>query len=110
MKFVVTRTSDFEDPKCDEAFIAPFTRVDKRNVDDPMKNKYISADWYTLGTNHRVENGQICRDFQEECHFVEINSLEELLKFQEKYGAIIIRSSHGNDSVLEIEIYDNYRE
>lgn len=41
---------------------------------------------------------------------VEINTLEELIKFYEKYGDIIIKHCLWNKSYKEIEIYDGYRE
>lgn len=42
--------------------------------------------------------------------FVEINTLEELIKFYEEYGDIIIKDCLWNKSYTEIEIYDDYRE
>ena len=41
---------------------------------------------------------------------IEINSLEELIKFQEKHNCIIISDSVYKDNTKEIEIYDDYRE
>jgi len=47
------------------------------------------------GVNHREENGMIvCEKKQKEKQWViEINSLEELIKFQEKNGEIMILDS-----------------
>ena len=43
--------------------------------------------------------------------FIEINSLEELIKFQEEWGEIIIRDGDKKDnSEKVIEIYNSYRE
>ena len=41
--------------------------------------------------------------------YYEINSLEELIKFSEKHGDIII-SSHNASVTPTLEIYDGYRE
>ena len=42
--------------------------------------------------------------------FIEINTLEELVKFHEENGDIIIKDCLWNKSYIEIEIYDDYRE
>lgn len=44
------------------------------------------------------------------CWYIDINSLEELLKFEEKYGEIIITTSIFDNKTPTIEIYDYYRE
>lgn len=42
---------------------------------------------------------------------IEIDSLSELIDLKTKYGDLIIQENIvGNDSLLEIEIYDDYRE
>jgi len=66
--------------------------------------------WFSKGKNHRVEHGNIRRDFDDEAWFVEINDLDELMKFQEKYGQIVIQWFMFNQDLLELEIYDSYRE
>ena len=115
MKFLVTRTSLWPDAKpCEEAIKEPYVRVDERTVNAPDKiPAYIgkSTDWwYEGGRNHRVEHGHIMRDFDDEAWFVEINSLEELLKFRAKYGSVVIESLYNNHALLHLEIYDYYRE
>ncbi len=42
--------------------------------------------------------------------FVEINSLEELISFQEKYGSIVIRDSLFLKDTKEIVLYNDYLE
>lgn len=44
------------------------------------------------------------------CWYVDINSLQELLDFAEKYGDIIIGTSYEYGKTPMIEIYDDYRE
>ena len=41
---------------------------------------------------------------------VEFKSLEELAKFIDKYGRIVIDESNCHKYPLDIEIYDDYRE
>lgn len=112
MKFMVKRTSNcFCDnvSPCETAKQEPCIIVDERNVDDPIKNKYIAEDWYLRGENHRVENGHIKRDLKDIQFFIEIESLDELVSFVNKNGSIVIEQSD-DPSFLRIEIYDDYRE
>ena len=115
MKYIVTRTSTCGESKpCDEAVEETVTLIDERNIDDPMKNKFIGKRWYTEEKyfNHRVENGHIKRDFKEKRWTIEINSLEDLNKLEEKYGKLIITKPIWTcyDIPYEIEIYDTWRE
>lgn len=43
---------------------------------------------------------------------IEINTLEELIAFVEKYGDIIIFDNHYNpdENIIDIEIYNDHRE
>jgi hypothetical protein len=113
VEFMVSRTSLWIDVKpCEEAVKKSYTKIDERPVDSPANLK-IGPDrvhWYTEGFNHRVEDGHIKRDFEAEAWFVEINSLEELIAFQNKYGDLVLQKSYDNPSILKIEIYDTYRE
>lgn len=90
MKFKVSRTSIRDDRKpCEEAVKQTYTRVE-------------------VGTLGRY----IQREFPNDAvgWFVEINTLDELLHFQQKYGDIILTKDYYNPEVLELEIYDDYRE
>lgn len=108
------RTSDYYDvdcKPCEEARLIDFVRVDRRTVDDPMKNPYIGKTWYDEGRNHRVENGMIARDFDDQRWVVHIENGDALQKFIEKYGRIVIALDRdGLEPRCEIEIYDTYRE
>lgn len=120
MRFAVSRTSIFneEEKPIEECFEAEYTLVDIRSVDDPVKipiygndRDVANKDWYGKGTNHRLINNCIARDLgKEKGWFVEIKSLEDLIKFYKKYGRLIIQSKEGAEGVIEIEIYDDYRE
>ncbi len=62
-----------------------------------------------MGTNHRVlPDKKIARDFEIDCYLIEINTLEELMKLEGKYGSLIVMHLNYNYPVLEI--YDTWRE
>lgn len=109
MKFIIVRTSAHEKP-CDEAVRENYVKVDIRTVDDPSKLPYGGANWYSEGRNHRVENGMIKRDTDADAWFLELSSLDELVAFHKKYGSLVIDASYCNPDIIEIEIYDDYRE
>lgn len=111
MKFLVSRTSIWDDEKSpyEKAYKDKYIRVDTRTVDDPKKLK-IKEDWYSEGENHRVENGYIKRDFESTAWFVDISTLEDLIKLKNEVGDLVIQSSFQNEDLTEIEIYDGYRE
>jgi hypothetical protein len=100
MKFIVTRRvssiGDEEKP-CDEAKRQALTPLDYREVEtlEEAKKKVWFKEWYESGTNHREEGGRVvCEKKEKEQRWVvEINSLEELMDFQSKYGDIIVRNS-----------------
>ena len=114
MKFIIRRASSYYDTEpCEEAIQEELKFTDTRNIDDPMKNKYIGESWYTDEGyfNHRVENGKIKRDYMEKVWTIEINSLEELTNFYNKYGNIIIyKKNDDNECYDTIKIYDSWVE
>lgn len=114
MKFLITRTSEWGDKQpYKNAYLDSFIQVDTRTVDNPQKLNHRGdrVNWYEQGENHRVEDGYIKRDFQREGWFIDIGNLEELIKLHEKVGEdIIITNSMWNRGLLELEIYDTYRE
>lgn len=110
MKFKISRTSDWgENQPCEEAFKGKYIYVDERSVDDASKLKYRDAqnDWYSNGSNHRIENGHIKRDFMQDGWMIKVNSIKQLIDFVSKYGDVVISTHFGTP---EIEIYDTYRE
>lgn len=64
-----------------------------------------------------LDNTKPCEEAKEETYngvtvwFVEINTLEELLDFRNKYDrAIIIDTAIESPNIYSLEIYDNWRE
>lgn len=114
MKYIVTRTyCSYEDRKpCEEAVKEVLTAVDERIIDDPMKNKLIGERWYTEEGyfNHRVENGHIKRDYKKSAYTIELESLEDLQNFIDKYGFVTIARSTYKEIPFEIEIHADWRE
>lgn len=108
MKFMVSRTSnwDAEVSPCEEAHREEYTSIDERTTDDPS----FEPTWYDHGTNHRVEDGHIKRDFSDVGWFVELDSLEALMEFRDKYERLVLGRYWDNNSIPSIEIYDDYRE
>ena len=121
MLFVVSRTSLVwsDDAPCPYATLRKIVNVESYKYSSPEefdKNHFYSPAWLEEGTNHRVnEHGHITRDNGLVTVWtIEINSLEELLEFIDKYGdgfgGVVISPYRSNPSYFEIEIYDNYRE
>lgn len=78
-------------------------RIDRRTVDMP-DYKSERDSWCEIGQNHRVENGMITREFDNEFFVIELNSLEDLLKFQDKYGTNASVSKHSGYSYKSKEL------
>ena len=123
MKFIITRTSvwDFENytPPCKEAKKEVATiYYDRRTVptlDEARKKEHShwANDWFKQGKNHREEGGLVVCDVPGEYPLwtIEINSLDELIKFKEKEGNLIIGTEDDYEGYNHtIEIYDGYRE
>lgn len=114
MKFHISRTSDGIDEMQphEKAYKDKYIHIDSRYTDDSNKlnHKEDRDNWYNKGNNHRVENGHIKRDFQEESWFIDIDSLKELIDFLNEVGSIVVTKFIWNEDIPEIEIYDDYRE
>jgi hypothetical protein len=115
MKFRVSRTSIWSEAfPCEEAKKEPYIRIDRRTSDAPEKIPAFAGKdpewWYSEGRNHRVVNGMIEREFDTEGWFIEINTLEELMAFEGKYGKVIVSRAPDADNMNTIEIYDGWRE
>lgn len=118
MKFIVRRASAWgsETSPCEEAKRDSIINVDIRTFHSPEEfdercSKH-EGKWFTVGTNHRVdENGHIVRDKgMIDVWSVEINTLDELIEFCNKYESIIIGDYIRNTTYKEILIYDDYIE
>lgn len=118
MIFQVTRTSNWGDEKpFKDCIPIKLTRVETRTLRTPeefdMKFGMREGKWIEKGTNHRVDaRGYITRDRELVDEWgIEINSLEELMKFQETVGEeLVLRNSWIDNKTPCIEIYDDYRE
>ena len=122
MEFMISRTSlygaDDRAPH-ERAYKKAYIRVDERTTDDPEKIPHEGGGrWYKSGRNHRVENGHIMRDYDDEAWFIEIKDLDDLIQFTKTLGGgtlggtkeIVFGESYWNNRMIQIEIYDDYRE
>ena len=113
MEFMITRASDWANVKpCDEAYAKNYMRKDIRTLksfeeyDNRFRDNFLDT-----GINHKInDDGYIEREFEDEGWFVEIDTLEELLEFTNKYGDIVFGKTYRNYEMNGIEIYDDYRE
>lgn len=118
MIFQVVRTSQRNDEKpFKDCIPIKLTRVETRTLHTPeefdMKFGMREGKWIEKGTNHRVDaRGYITRDRELVDEWgIEINSLEELMAFQEVVGTELVLSTSWIDNKTPcIEIYDDYRE
>jgi hypothetical protein len=109
MLFHVTRTGIDDGRPCDEAFLRDIARVDERATNDPAlipAYKNSPDKWYADGTNHRVENGHIKRDFVVSEWCAELSSLDDLLALISRNGRIVVGPSYLNNGMTQIEIDD----
>lgn len=88
MKFIVSRTiverswtSHHKNPQCDEA----------------KEDSIICTESYWKGCPSPV-------------YTIELESLDDLMSFVNKYGQVMIHDHQYNKSYKEIEIYEDYRE
>lgn len=121
VKFTVTRTSlwDEDTPPCPEARREDCLRIDERCCSHPknipanrgMTEAEAEAWWFSEGMNHRVENRHIMRDFPDKRWVVEMDGMGGLIDFIGTHGCIIIKDYVRQvPHLMEIEIYDGYRE
>lgn len=111
MIFKLSKSSDFSSDRKPHplAFQKEFEKWHTRTCDEETFNKKFSQReglWRDNGTDHKVNSdGHITRkQGYETLWCIEINSLEDLIKFQESVTDPIIVTGD------EIEIYDYYRE
>lgn len=112
---MVERISSYGDDEvapCEEAYKKEYIRKDVRTFGsfEQFDNKF-RVNFKDSGKNHRInEEGFIEREFDEEGWFVEVDSLEELMEFKDKYGTLVLIDSLWNYEIPMIEIYDGWRE
>lgn len=117
MEFLLTSTTGGVENQIPNAVIKKYTKIEVRNFSSfeefDKRLSWFDGNWLSKGVNHKTSKGRIQREFPNgaEGHFIEINSIEELLDFQKKVGhELIITSAIDNESIPAIEIYNNYRE
>lgn len=99
----------YPDAPCEGAFLLRVTTTDRRDCDDPKKipcNNGTDGNWYTSGTNHRIENGQICRDTGHHDEWFVL--IPDLMEFADQHGPIIVQRD--KDGFPAVTIYDDYIE
>lgn len=118
MRFTIRRASVWDDEKspCEEAERDSIVRVETRTCMNPEEfdERFgkLEGKWLSVGENHRVnEKGWIVRDNgMVDVWSVEINTFDELIKFHDKYGDLVIGRCMWNNTYREILIYDDYIE
>lgn len=117
MEFLLTSTSWGVEKQIPNAVIKKYTKIEVRGCSTfeeyDERFSWMEGNWLSKGVNHKTSKGRIQREFPNgaEGHFIEINSIEELLEFQRKVGSeLIIASAIDNESIPAIEIYNDYRE
>jgi hypothetical protein len=125
MEFLLTRTSKWEietlsdldlkqeDIEYFNIIEKTYDYIDKRGFKTPEEyNAKLRDNWFDKGTDHKITKYGIQRVFkdQEKGFFIEVNSLEDLIRLFEHYGKIIINNNYYNENIKNIEIYDDYRE
>jgi hypothetical protein len=114
MLFTITRTSlwNGDKPPCSGATVENYLHVDRRTTNDPAKIKRYGGKtewWYSDGTDHRVERGQIARNLPRQRWIVEI---DDIVAFAQKHGRLVVYAPDDESIPARpaIEIYDGYRE
>ena len=122
MRFAVKRTSVWDDEvsPCPEAVKGTLPSIDVRACKSPEEfNERGLGDWFGEGTSEhdflRGPRGGIVgirrrRPQDSTAWFVEIDSLEALMAFFEKYGELVLTENRADGETPTIEIYDGYRE
>jgi hypothetical protein len=115
MKFIITKTSAYDEKPCKEAKRTMVETWHTRTCSEKEFNLRFSDReglWKSKGKNHSItKEGYITRQQDDrEAWCVELNSLEELIKFCNKYGQLIVSNEGYDYKNASIEIYDDYRE
>uniref|UniRef100_A0A6M3LQG2 Uncharacterized protein n=1 Tax=viral metagenome TaxID=1070528 RepID=A0A6M3LQG2_9ZZZZ len=113
MEFIIERSSTRNKP-CKEAVPRDAIYIDRRTVKtlQEAKSKEWGKQFFETGDNHREELGMVARDLDERSiYIVNIDTLEEMISFFEKYGRIILGEEDNYKGYkYSLEIYDGWRE
>lgn len=120
MKFLVKRTSSYDEKPCNDERLVfeKYDRIEVRTcTEEEFNKKYSDREglWRSKGTNHRTCNSgkYIQRTFPnaEEGWFIELDTLEQLIEFKKTCGhELIIGEGLFNREIVCLEIYDTWRE
>jgi len=121
MIFVLRRTSRWDEEikplEDDRVKKISITRAEIRMLNTPeefdARFSKSEGKWLEVGTNHRHDaRGYITRDREQmQMWGIEIDTIEDLLNLMKlAKQEIVIHSCMWNNDVLEIEIYDTWRE
>ena len=117
MKFIIERTSNYSSDfsPCEEAFKMQVEKWHTRTCNEEEFNRRFSDReglWRSKGKNHTITSeGHITRQEENvERYGIEINTIEELYSFAQKYGRVIFDAESYDSPCPTIEIYDDYRE
>ena len=117
MEFLLTSTAGGVENKIPDIIIKKYKKVEVRYFPSfeefDKRLSWMEGTWLSKGVNHKASKGRIQREFPNgaEGHFIEINSIEELLEFQrEVRNELVITYANDNESIPAIEIYNYYRE
>ena len=117
MEFLLTSTSGGVENQIPNTVIKKYTKREVRTCSTfeefDKRFSWMEGTWLSKGVNHETSKGRIQREFPNgsEGHFIEIDSIEELLELQKEVRSeLIITSASDNESIPAIEIYNSYRE
>jgi hypothetical protein len=112
MKYIVSRTSScIPEPKpCENAVYEtiPCISTDKYSSFDEYKKKR-NQNYLAYGYDHKEHDGFISRVYDSQRWTIELSDLE-LIEFIKKNGRCIVDYGCNEESIPELEIYDDYRE
>lgn len=110
MKYIIEKTSAWNNQPIPTAYIEKVHKYDYRRK--PRKDEKYP--WYEkfLTSNHDItltEDG-LLRGVRNNAEDVWVGEIEDLHKFVEQYGRIILDKPSCEEGLWSVEIYDDYRE
>jgi len=109
MKFVESRTGSRLKKPCKEARSEYLTYF----IDTTLKTIESAKKYECARLGNPVQMNGFVRVYNKKKSMawtLEIDNLEDLIKFTDKYGEVVIKNSYYKEIPYEIEIYDDYRE
>ena len=112
MKFIVSRTSMYcKKRPCREAKREKVVKYKDSVLTLSTLSKWIAQLKDIQGKVYKkMPDGHLRFYEPTEVWVIEIKTLDELIRFYEKYGDLILEKSETEEIPFEIEIYDDYRE